>query len=100
MQCKICKNEFIPTKYRPKQQICSRPACQRLRQIQNERTWRQKNPDYFKYLGQNSAWQEVRRTYNKLWRQTHKDELKSYEKTHQEERREYMRQYMRTYRAK
>ena len=98
MRCRICQNEFIPSKYRPQQQVCPRPGCQRARQIQNERQWRVKNPDYFKSLGQGSAWQEVRKRYSQLWKSTHKDYLKEYAENRKEQRREYMREYMRAYR--
>lgn len=98
MRCKICQNEFTPSRYRPTQQVCSGPECQKLRQIQNEQAWRAKNPDYFKYLGGESAWHESRRRYNKLWRQTHKEYLKTYAEEQKTQRREYMRQYMREYR--
>lgn len=100
MLCKICKNEFTPNKYKPSQMVCSRPECQRLRQIQNERDWRQKNPDYFKYLDQETYWKDNRRRYNRLWKATHKAYTKAYEESHKEQRRVYMRQYMREYRSR
>ncbi len=98
MRCIICQNEFVPNKYHPRQQVCLRSDCQKARQLNNERDWRGENPDYFKSLGQESYWKEVRQRYSKLWRVNHKDYLKSYEKAHQKERREYMRNYMRRYR--
>lgn len=98
MRCKICQNEFAPHKYRPKQEVCSKPECQKLRQIQNQREWRVKNPDYFKCLDQESIWRENRHRYNRLWKLTHKDYLKGYEENHKSQRREYMKDYMRRYR--
>ena len=98
MRCKICENEFTPDKYHPHQQVCSQPECQRLRQIQNEKEWRAKNPDYFNYLGQESAWKDKRKRYNRLWKTTHQQELKEYQKTRRQQRQEYMREYMRRYR--
>lgn len=98
MRCKICQKEFIPSKYQPKQQICSQPECQKLRQIRNLRAWRLKNPDYFKSRGQDGAWQGIRQRYNRLWRKSHKNYLKDYENAHKKQRREYMREYMRKYR--
>jgi hypothetical protein len=100
MRCKICQNEFIPNKYRPQQQICSQSECQRTRQLQNQRDWRGKNPDYFKCLGQDSAWRESRHRYSKLWKTTHKGYLREYEKDHSQQRSQYMREYMRGYRQK
>ena len=95
MQCKICQKEFIPNKYRPIQTVCSSPDCQRLRQIQNEKEWRIRNPDYFKCLGQEKSWRENRHSYSKLWRTAHKDSIRAYEQRHKEQRRQYMREYMR-----
>ena len=98
MRCKICQNEFILNKYHPQQQVCSQPECQKTRQIQNEKEWRMRNPDYFKCLGQESAWRESRHRYSKLWKTTHKDYAQQYEENHKLQRREYMREYMRRYR--
>ncbi len=98
MRCKICQNEFTPNKYRPNQVICSRLECQKTRQIENERNWRLKNPDYFKCMDQEPFWKQNRHRYSSLWKATHKDYLKKYEEKHKEERREYMREYMREYR--
>jgi len=100
MLCRICQKEFIPNKYHPHQQVCLRLECQKIRQIQNEREWRIKNPDYFKFLGQEAAWREKRRRYNRLWKFTHKGSLREKEagESHKVRHREYMREYMRKYR--
>ncbi len=98
MLCKFCQNEFTPSKYRPKQQVCSRPECQRLRQLQNEKDWRLRNPDYFKCLGQESSWRADRHRYTRLWKAMHGVGIRAYEKANQKPRREYMREYMRRYR--
>jgi len=98
MKCSICNNEFSPSKYRPSQQVCSSPACQRQRQLLNQKQWRLKNPDYFKCLGQEPAWQDKRRRYNQLWKAANKEYIKAYENEHKDQRREYMREYMRKYR--
>lgn len=95
MRCKICQREFKPSKYRPNQEACSQPECQKQRQAQNLKDWRQKNPDYFKYLGQEPIWRDSRRQYNKLWRNTHEDYLEKYEIKRKKQRRTYMREYMR-----
>lgn len=100
MRCKFCQKEFTPSKYRPKQQACPRPECQKMRQIQNARDWRGKNPDYFKYLDQDRAWRESRKRYNALWRKSHKEALKEYDEAHRPQRKEYMREYMRKYRTR
>jgi hypothetical protein len=99
MRCKLCQREFTPNKYHPHQQICFRPECQHLRQIQNQRDWRSKNPEYFKCRGQEGFWRENRKRYRQQWKITHKDYLKEYQESHLKQRREYMREYMRRYRA-
>ncbi|HRZ14062.1 MAG TPA: hypothetical protein P5110_01000 [Candidatus Omnitrophota bacterium] len=99
MVCKLCGNEFQPSKYHANQQVCGSAECQKTRQLQNQKEWRQRNPDYFKCLGQEQAWKEKRRRYNRLWKVTHQDFLKDYDQDHKEQRREYMRGYMRRYRS-
>ena len=98
VRCKICQKEFIPNKYRPNQQVCSSLECQQRRQIENEKAWRTKNPDYFKCLGQDEAWRENRHRYSRLWKAVRSEHLKEYEKEQRGERRGYMRGYMREYR--
>lgn len=98
MRCKICQNEFVPNKHRPKQQICSRPECQKQRQTENERQWRLKNPDYFKSLGQEAFWRQRRAQYSRIWKKRHKKHLKEYAEKRKKERQEYMRNYMAKYR--
>lgn len=100
MICQICQGEFLPNKYKPKQQVCSNPECQHKRQLQNLKSWRLKNPDYFKYLGQNPSWRKQRYSQTKQWKQSHKDYFKQYQQKHKEQRRQYMREYMRKYRQK
>lgn len=97
--CIICGKEFAPSKYRPSQKVCSKVACQKMRQLQNEKKWRQNNPEYFRTLGQDESWKKIRSLYNKNWRQTHKDYLTEYSKEHSTERRQYMKNYMQKYRS-
>lgn len=98
MRCKICQNEFIPNKYHPRQEVCSRQECQRQRQIQNLREWRLKNPEYFKYLDQEASWREKQNRCSRRWKSSHKEYLKEYQEAHKQARREYMRDYMHKYR--
>lgn len=100
MRCKICQNEFVPSKYRPKQQVCSRSQCQKARQIENLKAWRLRNPDYFKCLGQETSWRQDRYRYIKLWKEAHREKIREYGASHKEQRQEYMREYMRAYRQK
>lgn len=74
--CRICKREFIPDKYHPNQEVCSNPECQHKRQLENQRNWRLRNPDYFKYKRRKTAWEKKRAQYLKAWREAHKDYFK------------------------
>ncbi len=92
--CPICKNEFLPSKYRKAQGVCSRKECQHRRQLNNLASWRQRNPGYFKTSRHDSSWAKVYRHRSQAWRRRHKGEVKEYKKVHQEEQKEYMREYM------
>ncbi len=64
--CRYCQEEFLPSHYRPEQQVCSLENCQRRRRTEYHRLklaedpvyreqcrdsqakWRAKNPDYMK----------------------------------------------------
>jgi hypothetical protein len=64
--CRYCEKEFLPSRYRPDQQVCSLDDCQRRRRAHYHRQklaedrvyreqcrdsqakWRAKNPDYMK----------------------------------------------------
>ncbi|UCB56763.1 MAG: hypothetical protein JSV30_06115 [Candidatus Omnitrophota bacterium] len=92
--CLICKEKFSPNKYRKNQKVCSRPECQRERQIRNQAAWRQRNPGYFKVSGHDSSWAKLYRQRSRMWRKKHPDKVKKYKKAHKEEQKEYMREYM------
>jgi hypothetical protein len=98
MNCRICSREFSPSKYKPQQQVCGQPACQKSRQLENQKQWRLRNPDYFRSLEQDKAWIERRRRYNQLWKETNKESIKIYQKKNKKQRNQYMREYMRNYR--
>ena len=99
--CKMCGNAFIPNKYRPNQEICSRVECQYKRQLDNMAGWRRHNPNYFKYKEmQDKSWKETCRSRSLEWRKKHKEYLKLYRDAHKERHRNYMKEYMREYRRK
>jgi len=77
-KCQICGREFIPDKYHPYQKVCSNPSCQHQRQLLNQKRWREKNPDYFKYKEKKTAWEKKRAQYLKVWREIHKEYFKKY----------------------
>ena len=99
--CVICGKEFIPDKYRPNQKICSSLECQYKRQLMNMKSWRTKNPEYFKCRESNDAsWKSACRERSKRWRETHKEYLALYRQEHKDDHRKYMREYMREYRKR
>lgn len=44
--CEFCLSEFHPRPQVKNPRACQRLECQKLRQIQNEKEWRSRNPDY------------------------------------------------------
>ena len=99
--CSYCQKSFTPNKYSPSQKICSDVLCQKKRQLDSMKTWREKNPNYFKYDESKGVnWIETQRKRSRLWRQSNPEKIKSYRQSHLDEYRAYMREYMRQYREK
>ena len=99
--CVYCRAGFTPNKYSPRQRTCSNSECQKKRQLDSMKAWRERNPSYFKFdESKGLAWLETQRRRSRLWRQKNPDKIRSYRQAHNEEYREYMREYMRRYREK
>ncbi len=99
--CVYCQASFSPNKYSKRQKVCSNPDCQKKRQRDSMKVWRERNPNYFKYdESKGLAWLETQRKRSKVWRQSNPEKVRSYRKEHLSEYREYMRDYMRRYREK
>lgn len=99
--CLFCNSAFTPNKYSARQKICSKPECQKRRQLESMKLWRERNPNYFKYdESKGLVWLETQRRRSKLWRQKNPDKVRAYRQSHSEEYRVYMREYMRQYREK
>ena len=99
--CIFCSTPFPPNKYSPRQKVCSAAECQKKRQLESMRTWRKKNPDYFKYdESKGLEWLANQRKRSKVWREKNPEKVRSYRQAHSQEYRSYMRQYMRQYRQK
>ena len=96
--CEICSQEFIPSKYRPNQKICSKLECQKERQKRNILSWRERNPAYFRHIHANPHWRNKRSFRSRQWRLTHPDHIRQYREAHRDYYRLYMREYMRQYR--
>ena len=46
--CCVCRRWFRPdNRVGPRQQACSKPACQAVRRRKRQAAWRARNPDYF-----------------------------------------------------
>ena len=91
--CRICGKPFRLFRKNPRQTVCSHPACQKLRQKENERQWRERYADHFAESAGLSPWCQYRLEKLKEWRQKHIEYLKRYRRIHQERQREYMRGY-------
>ena len=99
--CVICNAAFAANKYSPRQKVCSKPECQRERQIRSMKEWRSAHPDYFKYdESKGESWLQAQRERSRSWRQNNPDKIRSYRQRHIDEYRGYMREYMRRYRQK
>lgn len=97
--CIYCSISFLPNKYSTRQKVCSSPVCQKKRQQESMRAWRQKNPNYFKYdESKGPVWLETQRKRSRVWREKNPEKIKLYRHTHQAEYRRYMKEYMRRYR--
>ncbi len=100
-KCEICGKPFVPNKYRPNQTVCSSLECQYQRQLFNMKSWRRRNPNYFKYKeSQDKSWKQACRERSLDWRRKHKEYLQLYREANKERHREYMREYMRKYRKR
>ena len=94
--CLYCKNPFAANKYSPRQKVCGSPACQKARQLESMRLWRQRNPNYFKYdESKGPQWLETQRTRSKAWREKNPEKVRAYRQKNIEQYRAYMREYMR-----
>ena len=99
--CVICGSVFAPNKYSPRQKTCSGGDCQRKRQLDSMRRWRERNPNYFKYdESKGVEWLEAQRNRSKVWRQRNPEKVRAYRDTHKDDYRLYMREYMRQYRER
>lgn len=96
--CGVCKEQFIPSKYKKPQKICSKPECQHKRQLDNMAAWREQNPNYFQDA--QILWRHLTRERAKLWRRHNIRKQRAYRQGHRENIRLYMREYMRRYRTR
>jgi RHS repeat-associated protein len=71
--CPYCKTPFSPDpKVGNRQKTCGKPACKRALKSENNRRWRQRNPDYYRNdYCRLRAWLEHNPGYLKGYRESH-----------------------------
>jgi hypothetical protein len=72
--CRYCRQIFHPSIYRPEQQVCSQPACQRQRRSAYHR----------ERIRSDAAYAEDVRASQRKWRQANLDYWKRYREQHPE----------------
>ena len=70
--CPYCKTQFTPHPKVGKRQItCGEPACKAALKSDNNRKWRQRNPDYHRDYPRVKGWLEQKPGYLKKYRESH-----------------------------
>jgi hypothetical protein len=71
--CPYCKTPFSPDpKVNNRQKTCGKPACKRALKAENNRRWRQTNPDSYRNdYCRLRAWLEHNPDYLKRYRESH-----------------------------
>jgi hypothetical protein len=73
-RCPYCQRSFLPSLYRPQQEVCSQPECQRRRRTDYHRKKIANDPEY----------RQVAHDSQQKWRQAHPDYLRQYLAQHPE----------------
>lgn len=84
-QCPYCEQDFVPSRFRPAQQICSAKACQARRKAESHR--QRKAGD--------ALYAEVCRDAQRKWRKAHPDYQRQYLGDHPEQAERNRRQQRR-----
>lgn len=73
-RCRYCQQVFQPSKYQPKQAVCSSPDCQRRRRADYHRNKIAADPDYAESCRESARkWRSHQPGYWKQYRDTHPD---------------------------
>ena len=77
-ECPYCKTRFTPhPKVGDRQKICGKLACKKALKSDNNRKWRQRNPDYYsKGYSRLKDWLEENPGYLKRYRGSHPEYVK------------------------
>ena len=70
--CRFCQQSFEPSKFRPDQNVCSHPDCQRRRRAEYHRRKIELDAEYAEGV----------RDSRRKWRETHPDYQKTYRQSH------------------
>jgi len=84
-KCPHCKIRFTPDpRVGKRQKTCGKPACKRALKAENNRSWRQRNPDYYRNdYSRLSAWLEQNPGYLKCYRESHAEYIEKNRKAQQ-----------------
>jgi hypothetical protein len=72
--CRYCQRWFIPSVYRPQQEVCGKAECQRQRRQEYHR----------QKLASDAVYRKVAQDSQKKWRAAHPDYQRKYRATHPE----------------
>jgi len=77
-KCPYCKTQFVPHPKVGKRQItCGKPACKAALKSDNNRRWRQRNPDHYREdYPRVKDWLEQKPGYLKEYRESHPEYVK------------------------
>lgn len=82
-ECPYCKTHFIPdVKVGERQKTCGKPACKKALKSENNRRWRQRNPDHYRNdYPRLREWLEQNPEYLKHYRESHPEYVKKNRET-------------------
>ena len=71
-RCPYCQGLCTPSHFRPRQQVCSRPGCQRRRRRDYHRAKQGSDPEYRQVcLDSQKKWRDLHPGYQKDYRERH-----------------------------
>jgi len=74
--CPYCQQGFVPSRYRPSQQVCSAKPCQDRRKADSHRTRKTQDPVYAQVCRDSQRkWREAHPDYQRQYRETHPDSI-------------------------
>ena len=77
--CFICQRRFVPNpRLKDRQKTCAAETCRKELKRRANRSWRERNPDYFKgrYETMLKAWYEDNKDYKTRYRRQHREYVK------------------------